>query len=137
MRAGPIVAVTAMLLGGNAAAQTAQPTAPMTTELPPVEVIGASPLIGSGIDRNTVPAETQVLNSDDLTRQGTPDLVRSLNQQVGGVVAGFRLRQSLSANFLLSRLSLRRRCRERRKAWQCTSMAFASISRSATRWIGT
>ncbi len=85
MRAGPIVAVSAMLLGGNAAAQTAQPMAPTTTELPPVEVVGASPLIGSGIDRNTVPAETQVLNSGDLARQGTPDLVRSLNQQVSGV----------------------------------------------------
>jgi iron complex outermembrane recepter protein len=85
MRAGPGLAVTVMLLGGNAAAQTAQPSAPLTLELPPVEVIGASPLIGSGIDRSTVPAETHVLNSDDLKRQGTPDLLGSLNQQVGGV----------------------------------------------------
>jgi iron complex outermembrane recepter protein len=85
MRAGHALAVTVMLLGGNAAAQTAQPSAPLTLELPPVEVIGASPLIGSGIDRSTVPAETHVLNSDDLKRQGTPDLLGSLNQQVGGV----------------------------------------------------
>jgi len=56
-----------------------------TTALPEVDVIGASPLIGSGIDRNTVPAATNVLNSDDIRRQGTPDLTRALQQQVGGV----------------------------------------------------
>ena len=51
-------------------------------------MIGASPLLGSGIDRNTVPAETHVLNSNDLKREGTPNLVGSLNQQVGGVSLG-------------------------------------------------
>lgn len=53
--------------------------------LPPVEVVGVSPLIGSGIDRNAVPAESHVLNADDLARQGTPDLTGALNRQVGGV----------------------------------------------------
>lgn len=81
MRAGPIIAAIAILLTGNVAAQTAPPA----TELPPVEVVGASPLIGSGVDRNTVPAETHVLDSSDISRQGTPELVRSLNQQVSGV----------------------------------------------------
>ena len=55
------------------------------TQLPQVEVIGAAPLIGSGIDRNMVPAETHVLNSQDLKREGTSDLLDSLNQQIGGV----------------------------------------------------
>jgi outer membrane receptor protein involved in Fe transport len=77
----PIIAAIAILLGCEAMAQTTTPV----ISLPPVEVIGASPLIGSGIDRNTVPAETQVLNSNDLKREGTPNLVNSLNQQVGGV----------------------------------------------------
>ncbi|HUD58097.1 MAG TPA: TonB-dependent receptor [Acetobacteraceae bacterium] len=102
MRASLGVMAVAILLAGAAAAQTAPPptkpapstsaqapttqaTPPPVTELPPVEVIGASPLIGSGIDRNTVPAETQVLDSNDLKREGTPDLLGSLNQQVGGV----------------------------------------------------
>jgi iron complex outermembrane receptor protein len=97
-----VMAVAILLAAGAAAAQTAPPptapapstsaqapttqaTPPPVTELPPVEVIGASPLIGSGIDRNTVPAETQVLDSNDLKREGTPDLLGSLNQQVGGV----------------------------------------------------
>jgi iron complex outermembrane recepter protein len=97
-----VMAVAILLAAGAAAAQTASPPTtpapstsaqapttqaipPPVTELPPVEVIGASPLIGSGIDRNTVPAETQVLDSNDLKREGTPDLLGSLNQQVGGV----------------------------------------------------
>ena len=81
MRRVRFTAPILLLLTGTAAAQTsqppadtspqtAQPTPPPVTELPPVEVVGASPLIGSGIDRNSVPAETQVLNSSDLTRQG-------------------------------------------------------------------
>src|SRR5271166_1092944 len=85
MRRGLTVAVIAILLSGSAAAQTAPPSAPTVTELPPVEVVGASPLIGSGVDRNTIPAETHVLDSGDLTRQGTTELVNSLNRQVSGV----------------------------------------------------
>jgi hypothetical protein len=66
---------------------TAQQTAPPVTELPPVTVIGTTPLFGSGVDRDTVPAETNVLKGDDLTRGGTilPDPVRVLHEQVGGV----------------------------------------------------
>jgi iron complex outermembrane recepter protein len=84
----------AFLFTGAAAAQPAQtPDTPQqapqpVTQLPPVEVIGASPLIGSGIDRNLVPAETHVLNSQDLQRQGTSDLLGSLNQQIGGIGLG-------------------------------------------------
>ena len=108
MRAGLCSAALAILLAGAAAAQTvtpqpgtpqaagpqtAQPQSatpspgPPVTELAPVEVIGASPLLGSGVDRDTVPAETNVLKSDDLTRGGTTtsNPVRALNEQVGGV----------------------------------------------------
>jgi outer membrane receptor protein involved in Fe transport len=48
-----------------------------------VEVIGTSPLIGSGIDRNSVPAATHVLDHRDIERQGTPDLLWSLNHGIG------------------------------------------------------
>jgi hypothetical protein len=44
VRTVPIIAAIAMLLGGEAVAQTAPPV----ISLPPVEAIGASPLIGSG-----------------------------------------------------------------------------------------
>ncbi len=76
-------------LSGAAGAQQAQPTsinAPdQTITLPTVEVVGATPLLGSGVDRNTVPAQTQVLTSRDITRDGDANALRALNEQVPGV----------------------------------------------------
>src|ERR1700751_488084 len=46
-------------------------TQPPSLSIPPVNIIAASPLLGSGIDRDTVPAETPVLKGNDLTRGGT------------------------------------------------------------------
>ncbi len=73
----------------NARAQPASSGSaePLSLTVPPVIIIGASPLLGSGVDRDTVPAETNVLRRDDLTRGGTttPDAVRALSEQVGGV----------------------------------------------------
>src|SRR5580692_8533208 len=107
VRAGLGIAAMTILLAGAAAAQTTPqtpapqtttpptttpptttpPTTPPVTELPPVEVIGTSPLLGSGVDRDTVPAETNVLKGNDFTRGGTttPDPVRALNERIGGV----------------------------------------------------
>ncbi len=69
----------ALLLADGARAQTGPP------QMPPVEVVATSPLIGSGLDRNLVPAQTNVLNRQDLEREGMPQLVRSLEREVGGV----------------------------------------------------
>jgi iron complex outermembrane receptor protein len=57
--------------------------APIT--LPTVEVVAATPLLGSGVDRSKVPAQTQVLNAHDITRDGNADALRALNEQVPGV----------------------------------------------------
>ncbi len=54
-------------------------------ELPQVEVIGSTPLLGSGIDRDKVPSETSTLNSRDIRRDGTPNLLRALEEQTPGV----------------------------------------------------
>jgi iron complex outermembrane recepter protein len=70
---------SALFLGDSAGAQTSLP------ELPPVEVVATSPLIGSALDRNLLPAQTNVLNQQDLKREGMPQLVRSLEREVGGV----------------------------------------------------
>ena len=70
---------SALFLGDSAGAQTSLP------ELPPVEVVATSPLIGSALDRNLVPAQTNVLNQQDLKREGMPQLVRSLEREVGSV----------------------------------------------------
>ena len=70
---------SALFLGDGARAQTGPP------QLPPVEVVATSPLIGSGLDRNLVPAQTNVLSRQDLEREGMPQLVRSLEREVGSV----------------------------------------------------
>jgi iron complex outermembrane receptor protein len=89
---GRLVGAAALLAlsDGSVQAQPAPPAAaqPPLLNLPPIDIIGTSPLLGSGVDRDTVPAETNVLKRDDLTRGGTvitPDLTRALNEQVGGV----------------------------------------------------
>ena len=65
----------------------AAPDDPPASEiaLPTVNIIGSSPLLGSGIDRNKLPAQTSVLNRGDVARDGTPNALRALNEQVGGV----------------------------------------------------
>ena len=76
--------LAAALLPVSLSAQTAQaPAAPVPTE--EITVIATSPLLGSGVDRDSVPAETSVLSSADIGREGTPDLTQALNEQVGAV----------------------------------------------------
>ncbi len=79
-----------MLLAASAAAraQDAPPAPPDSTVLPETEVFGATPMLGSGIDRSKIAGETHVLNSGDVTLDGTPNMMRALNEQVGGVSLG-------------------------------------------------
>ena len=81
----PGAAVVLALSSVPAAAQddAAGPAAELT--LPPVEVVGATPLLGSGVDRNKVPAETHVLTDQDISRNGYPQALRALNEDVPGV----------------------------------------------------
>jgi iron complex outermembrane receptor protein len=85
-RASRPLAVAAALLAAtmpDARAQTA-PAAPPPM-LPEVEVVAPTPLLGSGVDRNTVPAETQVLTGRDITLQGPPSALQTLQEQAEGV----------------------------------------------------
>jgi outer membrane receptor protein involved in Fe transport len=50
-----------------------------------ITVVGTSPLLGAGIDRDKVPAGTTVLDSADLARDGAPDLLHALDSEVAGV----------------------------------------------------
>lgn len=71
-----------------AAAPNAQPAGtdnPDYATLPGVNVIGATPLLGSGVDRNKVPAASNVLTNSDIVRTGIPNALGALNDQVGGV----------------------------------------------------
>ncbi len=57
-----------------------------TVETAPVEVISASPLLGSGIDADKVPNSTRVIRSKDLTTNGgPPSLSNALKDQMGSV----------------------------------------------------
>jgi outer membrane receptor protein involved in Fe transport len=58
---------------------------PALDVLPPVDVVAPSPLLGSGLDRDKVPAATTVLNAGDLRRDGPPDLLRALDDAAGAV----------------------------------------------------
>jgi iron complex outermembrane recepter protein len=77
----PVAAVLALA----PAAGIAQTAAPPVETLPTVEVIGTTPLPGTGIDRDKVPAHVQSLTGADLAREGSPSVLRSLNDQAGGV----------------------------------------------------
>jgi outer membrane receptor protein involved in Fe transport len=80
------VASAVVLLPTVAASQdaaTSSSETPLT--LPPVEVVGATPLLGSGVDRDKVPAETNVLTDQDISRNGYPQALRALNENVPGV----------------------------------------------------
>jgi outer membrane receptor protein involved in Fe transport len=53
--------------------------------LPTVEVIATTPLLGSGIDRDKVPAENTVVTSTDISRDGNANALRALNESAPGV----------------------------------------------------
>jgi outer membrane receptor protein involved in Fe transport len=82
----PGAALALLLLSAGAAAQDSTPTdteLPLT--LPPVDVVGPTPLLGSGVDRDKVPGETHVLTDQDISRNGYPQALRALNEEVPGV----------------------------------------------------
>jgi iron complex outermembrane receptor protein len=61
-------------IAGTAHAQTAAPAA----TLPGVVVVGSTPLIGSDVDRDQVPAATEVLRASDINRTGIPSLTGAI-----------------------------------------------------------
>lgn len=70
---------------GQAAA--AAPSSPESgaTVLPQVNVIAPTPLLGSGVDRNKVPSQTQVFTSPDINYQGPPSYLNTLQNLAQGV----------------------------------------------------
>lgn len=66
-------------------ALAADPAPPMT--LPAVEVTATTPLTGPGIEADKVPAAVRRLSEGDLARQGTPDLLGTLESRVPSVNA--------------------------------------------------
>src|SRR3982751_1753091 len=84
------IATAAMTLSASGAASAqdrgATDTAPpAATTLPAAEVIGTSPLLGSGIDRDKVPANVRSFSGRELRQEGAPDLAGTLQRRVPGV----------------------------------------------------
>ncbi|MBB2179429.1 hypothetical protein, partial [Gluconacetobacter tumulicola] len=50
-----------------------------------ITVIGTSPLPGSGIDRDRLPAATAILTAHDLQGTGTADMLHALDSRLAGV----------------------------------------------------
>ena len=69
----------------QAGAASTGPTTDSPITLPQVEIIAPTPLLGSGVDRNKVPSEVQVLKSQDVTLEGPPDYLKALQDQAQGV----------------------------------------------------
>lgn len=75
----------------TAAAQSAsappplEPSAGLDITLPTVEVVATTPLLGSGVERSKVPAANAVVTSRDISRNGHPDALTTLNETAPGV----------------------------------------------------
>lgn len=80
----PLAAAVLAAWSGTAVAQDAVPAVP-SIELPTVEVVAATPLPGTGIDRDKVPANVQSLTASDLARQGAPSLIGALGDQAASI----------------------------------------------------
>src|SRR6516164_6669855 len=97
----PGAALALVLLSAVVAAQDAAPTnAELPLTLPPVEVVGVTPLLGSGVDRDKVPARTDVLTDQDISRNGYPEALRALNEDVPGVTLDAAAGNPLQPNLI-------------------------------------
>ncbi len=61
------------------------PPPPPTVRLPDIDVVGSTPLLGSGVNRDQVPAQTYVLTPGDIQRTGIPDLTGTLNTNIPSI----------------------------------------------------
>ena len=67
---------------GAAHGQTAPAVQP--ANLQDVTVVGSTPLLGSGIDRDQIPAATNVLGATDINRTGIPSLTGAILDTIPG-----------------------------------------------------
>jgi len=78
-----LIMADAIIPGGAALAQLA-PLSPPQISLPDVTVVGSTPLLGSGIDREDIPAATNVLGEKDIDRTGIPSLTQAILDNIPG-----------------------------------------------------
>ena len=76
-KAGAVVATT-LIAATLPAVSSAQQAPAAAVTLPDIDVVGSTPLLGSGVDRDRVPQATQVLGSQDIDRTNVPTLTGAL-----------------------------------------------------------
>ena len=84
MTVAVILAFAAGVAPVEAQSQSTAPLAPSST-LPAADVVGVTPLVGAGIDRNKIPANVQVMTSDDFDHRKSPDLMSAFTSSMPGV----------------------------------------------------
>lgn len=72
-----ILGLSAAMKLGSAMAQT-----PPALAMPDVDVVASTPLLGSGVDRGSVPQATQVLGPREVDRTGVPSLTGAILDDV-------------------------------------------------------
>jgi outer membrane receptor protein involved in Fe transport len=95
------------ILGSTAFGQDAPPPSPPlsaapsapTSVLPGVTIVGSTPLLGAGFDRNQVPAATNILTPADIARTGPASLTAAMDDNIPSVnlddLSGNRFQPSL------------------------------------------
>jgi len=76
-----VALVVLLLLPAIARAQSTTPV-----ELPAIEVVGVSPVSGSDIDRDKIPASVSTMSADEFEHTKTPDLFSAMIRGLPGVV---------------------------------------------------
>jgi outer membrane receptor protein involved in Fe transport len=81
----PLLACLALLQTARGQTPEATPPTPAGAALPDVQVIGTTPLLGAGVDKEKVPAAVNVLTPQDIGRTGIPSLTDTLTTNIPSV----------------------------------------------------
>ncbi len=73
-----------LLLGGATPVLAWAQTVPAPDVLPDVNVVASTPLLGSGIDRDKIPAATNILTGKDVDRTDIPSLTGAILDNIPG-----------------------------------------------------
>jgi outer membrane receptor protein involved in Fe transport len=79
-----IVLAMAIIISGLASAEAQTAPVPPSGDVEQVTVVGSTPLLGSGIDRDQVPAATHVLGTREIDRTGIPSLTGAILDNIPG-----------------------------------------------------
>ncbi|WP_188689278.1 TonB-dependent receptor [Silvimonas amylolytica] len=79
------ISLACVAMGIPKLAQAADASTDTTPVLPPIQVVGTTPLPGSGVPVDKVPGNVQVFSGNDVTDQGKSNIADFLEQDANGV----------------------------------------------------